>query len=488
MSENWQERLQSGLALAAKGLYHAALEAWGAPRVWSCPDPVLRAQVCHATAKVYTFLGRYEQAAMTLLAALADPLPPDLEAKCLVALAVAYRYTDPDKAHRLLTTVLDRFRGQLSPSLRGVLYNNLGDVQWLSGFYQEGYRSIQRSLHAFRQAELHHLLPEVFNNLGVFALELGRYTEAQRYFMQAMRSGGRRSLYTLVELSRLFLLTDRPVRSAACARRALAMIWSAGLHSVQFEISRLCRLLALLCRLGGDPVTGLHLLEKAHLMFGQLGAWREWRLTQTELDQWPHAPGVHGTGFVQPWLPHTDIHQFLRLLDALQAQQTLCPQFTVWLDTRVWYARLLAEKLGYSGESLDTMVLAARFADYGLTALEAGIVENPVRSAAAWQQYRQHPSLSAELLTALHVSPEVVAIVADHHEHWDGSGFPAGKRGLDIHPLAAVLAVTDYYTQQVVTAERPHSAVLADLQAHAGEAFSPTVVNHFTRLFAEAAK
>ncbi|MCL6594129.1 MAG: tetratricopeptide repeat protein [Alicyclobacillus sp.] len=470
--------------MATKGLYHAALEAWEAPRVWSCPDPVLRAQVCHAAAKVYTFLGRYEQAAVSLSAALADPLPPDVEAKCLVALAVAYRYTDPDKAHRLLTSVLDRFRGQLSPALRGVLYNNLGDVQWLSGFYQEGYRSIQRSLHAFRQAELHQLLPEVYNNLGVFALELGRYAEAQRYLMQAMRSGGGRNLFTLVELSRLFLLTHRPVRSAACARHALAMIWSAGLHSVQFEISRLCRLLALLCRLGGDPVTGLHLLEKAHLMFGQIGAWREWRLTQTELDQWYHGLVMPGTGTTLSWLPHADIHQFLHLLDALQAQQTLCPQFTAWLDTRVWYARLLAAQLGYTGKSLDTLVLAARFADYGLTALETEILENPARSAAAWQQYRQHPVLSAELLTALHVSPEVVAIVADHHEHWDGSGYPTGKRGDDIHPLAAVLAVTDYYTQGVVAAERPHSAVLADLQAQAGQAFCPTVVSHFVRLFA----
>jgi HD-GYP domain-containing protein (c-di-GMP phosphodiesterase class II) len=102
---------------------------------------------------------------------------------------------------------------------------------------------------------------------------------------------------------------------------------------------------------------------------------------------------------------------------------------------------------------------------------------------------RSHPRLGVELLRDTSAwCPLVQAIVLRHHERWDGSGYPDGRRETEIHEMARIAAVADVY--DAITSERPyapsnpaHVGVRAILEG-AGTQFDPTICDVFSRTVA----
>jgi HD-GYP domain-containing protein (c-di-GMP phosphodiesterase class II) len=98
---------------------------------------------------------------------------------------------------------------------------------------------------------------------------------------------------------------------------------------------------------------------------------------------------------------------------------------------------------------------------------------------------REHPEAGAQLLSHGTYSPVVRAVVREHHERWDGGGYPRGLTGREIHQLARLAAVADVY--DAVTSERPYQPARSERVGYdvilggAGSAFEPAVV----RIFAE---
>jgi HD-GYP domain-containing protein (c-di-GMP phosphodiesterase class II) len=99
---------------------------------------------------------------------------------------------------------------------------------------------------------------------------------------------------------------------------------------------------------------------------------------------------------------------------------------------------------------------------------------------------RSHPRLGLELLRGDDFSPLVKAIVLRHHERWDGTGYPDGKRGQEIHEMARIASVADVY--DAITSERSyapakpaHEGVRAIFEG-SGTQFDPDVVDAFSRI------
>src|SRR5439155_21562464 len=79
----------------------------------------------------------------------------------------------------------------------------------------------------------------------------------------------------------------------------------------------------------------------------------------------------------------------------------------------------------------------------------------------------------------------VAQVILQHHERFDGQGYPEGRLGDETHALAQILAVADAY--EAMTSRRPHRAPLprehaiTELRKGAGSQFAPQVVEAFVK-------
>ena len=96
-----------------------------------------------------------------------------------------------------------------------------------------------------------------------------------------------------------------------------------------------------------------------------------------------------------------------------------------------------------------------------------------------------HAEVGKELLESFSNFREVSEIILAHQEHWDGTGYPRGLKGEEIHPIARIIAVADAF--HAMTNTRPYreamtkEAALEELKKHRGTQFAPDVVDAFIR-------
>jgi HD-GYP domain-containing protein (c-di-GMP phosphodiesterase class II)/DNA-binding CsgD family transcriptional regulator len=118
-------------------------------------------------------------------------------------------------------------------------------------------------------------------------------------------------------------------------------------------------------------------------------------------------------------------------------------------------------RLARAAASVDgTQVFRAGLVhDLGRVAVPTGIWERPgPLRPEEWESVRLHPYHSARILARSPVLAPLAAIVSRHHERVDGSGYPAGIRGSEVDPAAALLAAADVL--HALGESRPHRPAL----------------------------
>ncbi len=149
------------------------------------------------------------------------------------------------------------------------------------------------------------------------------------------------------------------------------------------------------------------------------------------------------------------------------------------------YARMLGEMLGLDDDQLRILQVAADFHDIGKVGIISPILNKPgPLDDFEWRVIYMHPLLGRELWEgAIPRLTNVARIIYQHHERWDGEGYPAGLAGEDICPEARVLSVVDSY--DAMCSDRPYrpaldeSVVLDELYASAGGQFDPEAAGLF---------
>lgn len=125
-------------------------------------------------------------------------------------------------------------------------------------------------------------------------------------------------------------------------------------------------------------------------------------------------------------------------------------------------AASIAAELGYDEDMVESVRLAARLHDVGTIGVRDEVLHKPGPLTPEERAHvREHVRLGLAILAPLGAVPgmhDVMAAVADHHERWDGAGYPRAVAGEAIAPGARVLAAADAW--DAVTSARAYQGAM----------------------------
>jgi len=152
------------------------------------------------------------------------------------------------------------------------------------------------------------------------------------------------------------------------------------------------------------------------------------------------------------------------------------------------YADLMAEQLGLAADDRMRLRLAAVVHDIGKLTVPAEVLLKPGRpTVEEWTTLKGHPEAGIELAGPISdwLGPWTGAI-NEHHERYDGHGYPRGLAGTEISLAGRIVAVADAF--ETMTSSRSYkkpmsvAAARRELTDCAGDHFDPTVVRAFTEI------
>ncbi|HET6895138.1 MAG TPA: HD domain-containing phosphohydrolase [Candidatus Baltobacteraceae bacterium] len=140
--------------------------------------------------------------------------------------------------------------------------------------------------------------------------------------------------------------------------------------------------------------------------------------------------------------------------------------------------------LDLGGFDLSKMLQASLLHDVGKLLISDRILVKPSSlTADEYRAIQYHAEFGKNILSRYDAFAEVADIVGQHHERWDGQGYPAGLRGEQIHPLARAISILDAFSAMVM--DRPYhrgideGAALAEVERCSGTQFDPHFVERF---------
>ena len=147
---------------------------------------------------------------------------------------------------------------------------------------------------------------------------------------------------------------------------------------------------------------------------------------------------------------------------------------------------LLGDECGLDDSQMSALELGALLHDIGKIGVPDAVLRKPTRlDDVEWALMRRHPQLGQEIVRGLSFLDNARTVVTQHHEKWDGSGYPLGLRGEEIALPARVLFVADAFdamtSNRVYRPAKSYEAALAELDDCAGTDFDPQVVDAFHR-------
>jgi HD-GYP domain-containing protein (c-di-GMP phosphodiesterase class II) len=128
--------------------------------------------------------------------------------------------------------------------------------------------------------------------------------------------------------------------------------------------------------------------------------------------------------------------------------------------------------------------------DIGKIAVDEKILNSSFTlSADEWQEIRKHPEIGFRILSSSNEFFEISKDVLQHHERWDGQGYPNGLCRDEISIQARIIAVADTY--DAMMSDRAYrkafnqDEVINEILRCSGTQFDPEIVSAFIEMLAE---
>ncbi len=151
-------------------------------------------------------------------------------------------------------------------------------------------------------------------------------------------------------------------------------------------------------------------------------------------------------------------------------------------------AVVIGRQMGMNEDELIKLGLAAALQNIGYIALSQDMLNEPTKlTALELHEVQQHPQYGYLILKDNTSLPaDIIETIYQHHERWNGKGYPRGLKREQIGLHARIIAVADVY--YALVSRRPHrqsnlpNEAIEFIMAYSGEDFDPEIVKLFTRL------
>ncbi|MGM9994023.1 MAG: HD domain-containing phosphohydrolase [Candidatus Avigastranaerophilus sp.] len=178
------------------------------------------------------------------------------------------------------------------------------------------------------------------------------------------------------------------------------------------------------------------------------------------------------------------------IVEALDAKDS----YTLGRSKRVtFYAVRIARSMQLNPMTLGKIELAGLLHDIGMIGVSDDILAKTEKlTVEEYNEIKKHVHHSIKILDDIKQLDEVVELIKYHHEHYDGNGYPFGKKSEEIPLGARIIAVADAFdsmiTPKIYRQYISPEAALAKIKSLSGTQFDPVVVEHFEKIMPAAVR
>src|SRR5687768_1451360 len=148
------------------------------------------------------------------------------------------------------------------------------------------------------------------------------------------------------------------------------------------------------------------------------------------------------------------------------------------------FSLVLAKEAGYPVDGLETLEFGAFLHDIGKIGIRDAVLLKPgPLDDDEWKHMREHPVKGYDIAREIEMLKPIMPAVRNHHERWDGSGYPDRMRAEEIPLAARLVAIADAY--DAMATDRPYKKAMpldeceAILRKTAGKMYDPELIEIF---------
>ena len=153
----------------------------------------------------------------------------------------------------------------------------------------------------------------------------------------------------------------------------------------------------------------------------------------------------------------------------------------------VTFSLRLGREYGLTGPQMKALEFGSLLHDIGKIGVPDAILRKPAKlTDEEWVRMREHPVHGQQILRGIKFLEGAARVVAQHHEKWDGSGYPLGLKAEEIDICARIFSVADAFdaitSDRVYREGRSYDAAAQELDDWANRQFDPNVIEAFHRV------
>jgi diguanylate cyclase (GGDEF)-like protein/PAS domain S-box-containing protein len=144
----------------------------------------------------------------------------------------------------------------------------------------------------------------------------------------------------------------------------------------------------------------------------------------------------------------------------------------------------IATIMNYDMDDIKQIKIAGLMHDIGKIGIDEKVLNSTCKlDESEWKEIKRHPEIGYRLLSSVNEFSEIAVFALDHHERWDGKGYPKGIAGEKISIPARIIAIADAY--DAMTSERTYKKILnknealKEIERCSGTQFDPMIAKIF---------